>query len=158
MEAAHSAPRNPEGRHPPAVREQLPTPQSTGCAPARGGQTPHYIAVSKSRKPASGTSSEVLKRGLKGQLQGWQQASDPVSKGPEPRAEADTREVALNARHPAPQPPSAPGRAQVADELLTLLAPLGTGVHGLHWPEATTILQILPSRSLKMSVKCHELL
>ena len=153
-----SAPRNPEGRHPPAVREQLPTPQSTGCAPARGGQTPHYIAVSKSRKPASGTSSEVLKRGLKGQLQGWQQASDPVSKGPEPRAEADTREVALNARHPAPQPPSVPGRAQVADELLTLLAPLGTGVHGLHWPEATTILQILPSRSLKMSVKCHELL
>ena len=89
LEAAHSAPRNPEGRHPPAVREQLPTPQSTGCAPARGGQTPHYIAVSKSRKPASGTSSEVLKRGLKGQLQGWQQASDPVSKGPEPRAEAD---------------------------------------------------------------------
>ena len=51
-----------------------------------------------------------------------------------------------------------PGRAQGADALLTSLAPLGTGVHCLHWQEATTIPQMLPSRGLGMFVKCHELL
>lgn len=51
--AAHTASRNPEGRHPARTREQLPPPQSTGRAPARGGQTPHYIQCSKQQQDTS---------------------------------------------------------------------------------------------------------